>query len=363
MKSDRSGFALALAAALLAATATAASPTGSLRLVASYCDTLTATTSRLAVLDVDVSTGNATVLGSVPIPSKAIYGCPFDFSPTPSTAGGGSDEMHLMVLDSFSYTVAVDLNNASIGAGVAPPDPFFKGFINSYEAGGDIIGFSPTVTQNGYCHDGCSAFGSMDAASGAYSLASNVPFKAVMDDTHAVRGGSVYVQASYDLRPQNEWCDPSSDAALCLIEIDAETGALGATTPTPDYTMYNVARPVGGSGGTSVLAFVEGFRAQCPSQEGSYAFATVDLTTANATLVACADPSVVIETAPWTSSFSLDNTLLAQANGNAETGELHLVIFDAATGAALVDSKLPGVPETLGAASKLVDIWAVEWVA
>jgi hypothetical protein len=66
-----------------------------------------------------------------------------------------------------------------------------------------LAGLTPTVTQNGFCNDGCIGFGQFDITSKSkYKRLSVLPFKAIMDDTHFFDSSKnvFYTQASYDLR-------------------------------------------------------------------------------------------------------------------------------------------------------------------
>ena len=61
-------------------------------------------------------------------------------------------------------------------------------------------------------------------------------------------------------------------------------------------------------------------------------------------------PSVVVRTTPQNSIFSSDGLHLAQASGNAYTGVLQVLVFDVATGHAVLDTDVPGLKEVLGVA-------------
>jgi hypothetical protein len=69
-----------------------------------------------------------------------------------------------------------------------PSDPFFTGFENIYyETSSKMIkGITATVEEDGFCFDGCFAWGQMDVPSGKYKKIKDIPFKAMQDDSHYV---------------------------------------------------------------------------------------------------------------------------------------------------------------------------------
>jgi hypothetical protein len=68
---------------------------------------------------------------------------------------------------------------------VHPKDPFFVGFVNmAYDPAVGLIGLAPHVEETGYCSDGCFSIGILSPTTGAYKQLSDIPFKAMLDDSH-----------------------------------------------------------------------------------------------------------------------------------------------------------------------------------
>ncbi len=115
---------------------------------------------------------------------------------------------------------------------------------------------------------------------------------------------------------------------LCLLALDAKTGVLRSSQFT-NFTVYKYSAPTSPSSANSsvaadntLLAFVEGFDSQCgaPNSDAHFAFATVDLTAATATLRACVSSTVTIDEEEWDSSFSTDYSMMDTGSGDAEAG-------------------------------------------
>lgn len=205
--------------------------------------------------------------------------------------------LFLDFVDAFGELVALNLVTAK-STEVKPSDVFFTGFENMYVASSTTVqgaltrsfrsssslmrlpGFAATVTQGGFCSDGCFGFGQMATSGpfppapllfhrfkGKFNWIKNLPYKALLDDSHFYDAstGTVYVQVSYPLTP-DAFCSPNAPD-LCLLAVNSKTGITydpplpltfgGAFTKVfTNYTVYKWA-PVKESNG-SVLAFVEG---------------------------------------------------------------------------------------------------------
>lgn len=113
----------------------------------------------------------------------------------------------------------------------------------------------------------------------------------------------------------------------------------------------------------SVHAFVFGFESECQHPYNNFAFATIDLKSGKATLVACVAKDVVIDTDPTVGAFSPDGTLFATGSGNSETGVVQLVVLDPTTGEAVLNSSLPGLKKSLGVSNvaPFINVWGVSW--
>jgi len=357
----------------------------SVALVIGYCPT--DFTGGGAVVNVDVGSGAWSVVGKFKWPA-AVFGCPIESDPT-FAVERGTGVVALDFTEDFGLVVEVAYGNATVTRSVTPKDAFFTGFINMVynPVSVDLVGLSGTVTQSGWCSDGCFQLGGLSLADGTYHAAANVPFKAAMDDTHYVTpdGATLYVQASYDLRPPAQWCVPGKDAATCTLALNTTSGALLAAVGPNAFSVDDVCREdewrtnTGTGGGgvgaptpATVLAMVEGgFAAQC-SVRGDYAIVMDALPAANASLVACLARNATIDEAAWESTFiSLSGggctsgvpapgaCAWVTASGDADTGAPQLLVYDAASGDVTLDTALPGLAAALGAASGLFDVWAL----
>ena len=335
---------------------------GKVRLVVAFCPTLF--TSKGAVVDVDPTSGTISVVGTFDWPGSAIEGCVADYSPTVSIPSSGSSVWFNYVSDDgvFSH---LDLATATMSKAFTASDIFFTGFETFGQlasASSALTGVSGTATQNGLCNDGCFEYGAIDIDSHKYTKGSLILFKEIADDVYYSDGKYFYIQAGYDLREQK--CAPA-DEDECLLKLDVSSGDLVAATYT-DYTIYGIAGVPDQERANSITTFMAGFSSQCPtnndpSTNPGYAFGSVNLDTANATLSACLDPSVVIDMDEWISSFSADASLWATASGDAYGDPSQLLVVDVASGKPVYSSRLDSLPKTLGAAQNLIWIWAVTW--
>lgn len=312
------------------------------------------------MLKVDTSTGNWSMVGKFEWPAE-IFGCVIEYDPS-VTFDHQSGKLFLDYTEDFGLLVTLDVQNARVEHVTKPTDPFFTGFENMVYApkflANRILGLSATVEESGYCDDGCFQFGQLELAKGDYKNISDVPFKEMADDTHYYDTSAdvLWVQGGYDLRETK--CGPH-DYSLCLLQIDAKTGALKSAVYT-NYTVYKYQYTH--ASGSTVLAFAQSVK-DCPDEPDNegYLFGTVDLSTAELHVAACLQ-KVVIHEAEWISSFSADGLLWAQASGNAEAGSAQLDIFDTSNGRARVNTALDGVGGALGAYMGLFDVWAVTWI-
>lgn len=251
-----------------------------------------------------------------------------------------------------------------------PSDPFFNGFVNFYtlnngsQEGAFVVasGFSPTVTQNGYCNDGCFEFGKLLVPTGEYAGLHLVPFKALMDDVAAVDPASdtVAVQVAYDLRDPDKMCVPGQAEAQCLARFSQSSGALVSALPIA-FTVYQYAGQPAVTNASAALAWAIGGNPRCG--ENRYYFAEIDLVNASiARHVSCISPEVVVHMDEWIAAFSDDASLFATASGNSETGEIQLLTFDVQSGATVLNTNLTGLPEKLGAAQGIVLVWGVSFL-
>lgn len=235
------------------------------------------------------------------------------------------------------------------------------------------LGLTPTVTEDGYCSDGCFQFGAMAlSASADYTALANIPFKAVLDDCNYVLGmsnsnsnakqgsssGRYYVQASYDLRPPAQMCNPNDSTQQCLLEIDVASGQLLGSKPM-NVTVYKYAR----STAPVVRAWMEGSDALCSDPYNNFLFGDFNTTSAQLTGdFACISHNSTIHMDEWVSSFSLDNSVLATASGNAEGEDAQLLVFDSRSGQTLLNSDLSSLPQALGASQNLIWVWSVDFM-
>lgn len=109
------------------------------------------------------------------------------------------------------------------------------------EKEGVLKGVSGTVTEDGWCDNGCFQFGDL-TPQGKYTAKQNIPFKAMMDDSHLYDEDAqvFWIQGSYDLRDQR--CAPQ-DSDLCLLNLNSETGALNSAKWT-NWTIYKCIKDI-----------------------------------------------------------------------------------------------------------------------
>jgi hypothetical protein len=122
-----------------------------LLLTVGYCPT--EFTGGGAVVEVDTATGKWDVLGKFKWPS-AIIGCPALEDPI-VTLDRSTGELFLYFLDD-ELVVGLDTKTATVKRSFSPSDMFFTGFENMQAStGSELVGLSGTVTEKGFCFDGC----------------------------------------------------------------------------------------------------------------------------------------------------------------------------------------------------------------
>jgi hypothetical protein len=318
--------------------------------------------SKGALVQVNPQTGGFTVLQVFDWPQEvSSQGCIALDDPT-FAFNYQKSELLLDFTELFGGLVTLSLVDASTSY-VTPADAFFTGFYNMVYVGKNRVrGLSGTVANNPeWCSNGCFELAELDLATGNSKVLNLIPFKAVMDDSHVYdpKTNTFWVQASYDLRPINETCGPSQED-LCLLNIDANTGALRNAMYTPNWTAYRYG-PLGNA--NNVLTFIEGTEQMCHTgPDNDFLFGSVNLNTATATVSACLAQNIIIHEAPWCSSFSLDSSMLATASGDAE-GNSQLLILNTATGNAVVNANINALAKVLGAAENMFWIWSLNFVA
>jgi len=305
---------------------------------------------------VDPATGAWSIVGQFNWPEE-IFGCPILYDPT-ITFDRASGNLYLDFTDDFGLIITLNVPKAHVVRTVEPSDPFFVGFVTmAYQpTGGNLVGLQPHVEESGFCSDGCFQLGLLSPVTGGYLGLLDVPFKAMMDDSHYLDSDNhiFWVQASYDLRTKT--CGPA-DSSLCLLAINSRTGALINATYTPDFTVYKYAQQ---AEQRNVFSWVFGFVDTCQDPYNDFAFASVTLDAGTAKLVNCIQHNVTVHMDEWITSFSTDDSLLATGSGDAEA-TAQLLIFETATGKARINSNLTGLAQALHAAEGLFDIWSVDF--
>lgn len=333
-------------------------------LLVAYCPT--DTTGAGAIVRVDASSGATSIVGTFAWPST-IFGCVLDYDPTYAVDPSRPGVIALDFTDEFGFFIELDSQSAKVARTVTPSDPFFVGYTNmAYRGQNTLVGLTPTVTQSGYCSDGCFQLGSLDLRSHKYAAATTIPFKAAMDDTHTVVGNTFFVQASYDLRDPSQWCVPGHDAATCMLGVDIPTGKLLSAVGPTDYRVDDFAdgtnvnsRSGDGATDTTLLAVLEGASQMgCNATEGEFALGRVTLPSGAATKVACVASTAVVHEAAWESAWLAGNSLWLTASGNAED-QAQLLVVDGATGAARINVDLDHVGKDLKAFDGLFEVWAI----
>ena len=261
---------------------------------------------------------------------------------------------HLSWSTGWGRLTLVDLDSGRVheAKGSSTSGDLFDGltsFAVADASGRTNVGLSPHVTADGFCDDGCFRLGHQDVKSGAFTGLPALPFRATQTSVsyHDLSRGVYYAQGSYPLT-KDARCD-ADDTTSCLFAINSTSGALLSSHPLPTFQVYRYAdQPVSADG--TVLAWGFGFQDVCNRTLDSYAFARVHLASATATRVACIDEEkATIHKSPEMGAFSSDASRFAFATGDSvETGLRQLIVFDTATGAVLLNSKLDGLPKALG---------------
>jgi len=311
-----------------------------------------------AIVKVNPTTGNYTIVQRFKWPSE-LFGCVINYDPTvyfDRTSGN----LYLDFTDDFGYLITLNVPHGRIVSTAKPSDIFFTGFENMQYASGHLLGLAAHVTQSGYCSQGCFQICTMAPVTGIYHFISDVPFRALMDDTHFYdnQTQTYWVQASYPLTSQR--CSPH-DTELCLLEVNGASGQLKSVKqmrPDPDLVIYKYSPWINPDG--SMLAFVEGFADTCQHPYNNFAFAQVNLPQATAKLGVCVSRNTTIHMDEWISSFNADETLFATGSGDTEARG-QLLVFNTATGAAVVNTELSGLGPELKSWMNLFVVWSVDF--
>lgn len=349
------------ALACLALTASVnASP--NVRLTVSYCPGLFAGLG--AVVSVDPNGGGAfdIVQGGWKWPDSGGVGCPENEDPNMLATSSGS--MLLDFTTNFGFMVEVDAaNSGNVTHAVTATSTnalAFDGFTSWAVQDGDFVGITPAASQHGFCSDGCFAYGTETWPAGVYTQQQLVPFKAAMTNVAFLdTSGTYYFQGSYPL--VSKWACSETQSDECLVALDAGTGDIISSVGPNSYTVYSFHSTASQDG--TVLAFVFGFEDKCKHPYNDFAFANVNLTSGEASFIACMDKSVSINTNPNVGNFSPDGKLFATGSGNSETGEVQLIVLDTATGAKVLDSTLPGLKTALKVSKQapFINVWGISW--
>jgi len=334
--------------------------TGSLLLTIAYCPS--DFTGAGAIVKVDLVKGGWTIVTKFPWPQAINDGCAGSAMDTPAYAvDKPSSTLFLDFVNDFGVLVTLDLTNGQTSA-VSPSNDFFTGYENMALTGPTTLkGLSGTVSEDGFCENGCFGWSSMDTNSGQQQIMNNVPYKAVMDDTHLFDKSTnkFWFQASYPLTPA-AYCN-SDQTQLCLISIDGSSGKMLSTVFT-NYTVYKFAGNLDSNG--NVLAWLYGFENLCNNPYDDFLFARVNLNTGKATPLGCIPKNVIDQEDEWISDFSNDNprpTLFATASGDGDSGMAQVILLST-NGSLVFTNSLPGLGEALGSASGIYWIWAVSFL-
>jgi hypothetical protein len=367
-------------------TSSSAATTPVVRLFIGYCPTDFSGAG--AIVDMDPLTGTWVVTHPrVDLPSSEVFGCVADYDPTFDFSQANPDQLWFDFVSDDAAFLQVNMAAGNVTKLVSP-DEFFTGFIDFKvfpDDSGALQGITGTVTQSGYCSDGCLGYGIQNtslASHRRYRQISTIPFKAGADDTSFVDwdAHTLAFQGSYDLRPTT--CGPQS-SSQCLVTIDTVDGSLLSAVYTPDYQVFKFDRSYlqpaaaksaeqrmtpAAAAATSkeVLTFAAGNR--CGNGEGSgnnwtYQFLSIDMASANASVVSCVDPSLVLDEDQWVGGFSPSRELFATGSGNGNGDDPQVVVLNVTSGAMVVNTQLTGLAAALKAKMGLVFIWGLQVVA
>lgn len=187
-----------------------------IRLFIGYCPT--DFTGAGAIVDVNPLTGAWTIKHSkVDLPSSEVFGCVADYDPTFDFSQSNPDELWLDFVSDDADFLNVNMAAGNVTALISP-DEFFTGFIDFKvfpDDSGALQGITGTVTESGYCSNGCLGYGIQNttlASHRRYRQISTIPFKAGADDTSFVdwEANTLAFQGSYDLRATT--CGPLSSS-------------------------------------------------------------------------------------------------------------------------------------------------------
>ncbi len=332
-----------------------------------YCPTYFET--RGAVVALDTVTSKFSVVGQ---PFRWPIGdsgeCSIMASPT-VFFDRATGKLYLDFFSAFGKAVIVDVHKGQVAGTVTPKDPFFVQFVNFFVDktkglfGKTFLrGLHPTVTQNGLCNDGCFQMETIYLDGTNQTSPNLVLFKALMDDVDFWHDSSnvLYVQMSYDLRNATARCQTphNNPSDLCLVAIDEHSGAVLSSTYTP-WAAYKY--DAGSSSSSAVTALVQDGFPECfqPGTETGFAFATVNLHTANATLISCMNSTIVMD--EWIASFSPDHTELCTASGDAESGRGQVLCASVKTGHKTLEFDSNAIGRALGGVNSLYAVLSINY--
>ena len=149
-----------------------------------------------------------------------------------------------------------------------------------------------------------------------------------------------------------------------MFAIDGTSGKLLWSKPTPDFEVYKYEDALTGVKDNTVLAWGFGFQETCGKDLNSFAFAKLHLDTAKAELIACIPKETVVHFKPDMAAFSHTNARLATASGNAFTGAMQLLVFDAATGKTVLSTDLKGLLLELPVSTDapFAEVWGIAYL-
>eukprot|EP00999_Lentomonas_sp_LEN2_P002936 NODE_797_length_1186_cov_116.177526_g756_i0.p1 GENE.NODE_797_length_1186_cov_116.177526_g756_i0~~NODE_797_length_1186_cov_116.177526_g756_i0.p1 ORF type:complete len:368 (+),score=38.82 NODE_797_length_1186_cov_116.177526_g756_i0:40-1143(+) len=316
--------------------------------------------ARGAVVEIIPETGEYSIVRVFLWPPELSGFCPYNHHPIVAR-DEESSTIFMQFNNAWGMVVHLDVPQGNITHVSYPDDIFFHGYVNmGYEDQIVLKGVTPTVTQNGFCSNGCFGFGALDPFTGVYSRRQEIPFKAALNfahfyDTHR---DSYYIQMSYDLR---ETICGNSMIDQCLVELDATTGAVKSAVGPLAWTGYKYSSKYNNETG-DIFTWVSGFQQECEHSRYSYAFADVNLPTGEAEPVSCLPDGVTVFEQPWVSDFSTDATLFVTGSGNIYGHRPQVLVVETSSGSIWIDADLDGLAEELGAQDGLFVIWSVNFV-
>eukprot|EP01116_Phalansterium_solitarium_P006361 TRINITY_DN18659_c0_g1_i1.p1 TRINITY_DN18659_c0_g1~~TRINITY_DN18659_c0_g1_i1.p1 ORF type:complete len:347 (+),score=83.76 TRINITY_DN18659_c0_g1_i1:81-1043(+) len=300
----------------------------------------TATTGNL-LLTVSYCTTNTSSLGAVV--QEYVDACPVWMDP-PVVSLDRSSETLYMYFISEGTGVVLDLARGVMKKTFGAIDPFFLGLYT--------MEYFPTLN----ILKGCLRYSDLTLVGGWWVGHQFVQFQSIVNQAHYfdLKNNVYWVQATGDLRKTT--CGASPDDQ-CLLALNGDTGALQSATYT-NFTLYSYG-PTNADG--SPLVFAQGFDI-CNSSGNALLFANLEQGTLNP--VACVARDLVLgDDGSWASAFSIDGSLLATGSGTTGNGPpSQLVVLSTTTGAAMLNTSLNELVETLGSKGGQLAVWGISWI-